>query len=83
LLGRFLGTDASSPAQRLLRDESLSDEMLVNCFSYAIELEPLEKQGLLEAENLVARAQRLNEIIEFRLEELRLTLKRPGPGRCH
>lgn len=83
LLGRFLETDVSSPAHRLLHDESLSDEMLVNFFSYALELEPLEKQGLLEAEDLVARAQRLNEIIEFRLEELRLTLKRPRPDRCH
>jgi Lon protease-like protein len=83
LLGRFLGTDTSSPAHRLLQDESLSDEMLVNFFSYAIELEPLEKQGLLEAESLVARAHRLNEIVEFRIEELRLTLKRPGPDRCH
>jgi uncharacterized protein len=83
LLSRFFGSDTSSPAQRLLQDESLSDEMLVNFFSYAIELEPLEKQGLLEAESLVARAQRLDEIIEFRLEELRLTLKRPGPSRCH
>jgi Lon protease-like protein len=83
LLGRFLGRDASTPAHRLLQDESLSDEMLVNFFSYAIELEPLEKQGLLEAETLVARAQRLTEIVEFRLEELRLTLKRPDLDRCH
>jgi Lon protease-like protein len=83
LLGRFLGTDAASPAHRLLQDASLSDQMLVNFFSYAIDLEPLEKQGLLEAESLVSRAQRLHEIIEFRLEELRLTLKRPGPDRCH
>ncbi len=83
LLARFLGTDTASPAQRLLQDESLSDEMLVNFFSYAVELEPLEKQGLLEADSLVARAQRLGEIIEFRLEEQRLTMKRPGPDRCH
>jgi len=83
LLARFLGADTPSPAHRLLHDDSLSDEMLVNFFSYAVDLEPLEKQGLLEAETLVSRAQRLNEIIEFRLEEQRLTLKRPGPGRCH
>jgi hypothetical protein len=83
LLSRFVGAAASSPAHRLLQDGSLSDDMLVNFFSYALELEPLEKQGLLEAENISARAQRLNEIIEFRLEELRLTLKRPGPDRYH
>jgi len=83
LLVRFLGADTPTQAHRLLKDDSLSDEMLVNFFSYAIEIEPLEKQGLLEAETLVERAQRLAEIMEFRLEEQRLTLKRPGPGRCH
>ena len=83
LLSRFLGATAESPAHRLLNDPSLSDDMLVNFFSYALELEPLEKQGLLEAENLAARGQGLLEIIEFRLEESRLTLKRSGPDRCH
>lgn len=83
LLSRFLGATPSSPAHRLLHDESLSDELLVNFFSYALELEPLEKQGLLEAPTTGARAHRLGEILEFHLEESRFGLKPPGPDRCH
>jgi Lon protease-like protein len=83
LLGRFLGAKPSSPAHRLLHDESLSDDLLVNFFSYALEVEPLEKQGLLEAPTIGGRAQRLSEILEFHLEESRFGLKLPGPDRCH
>jgi Lon protease-like protein len=83
LLTQFLHAEPSSPAHRLLQDQSLSDDLLVNFFSYALEIEPLEKQGLLQADTLAGRAQRLIEIIEFHLEESRLTLKRSGPDRCH
>jgi Lon protease-like protein len=57
--------------------------LLVNFFSFALDIDPLEKQGLLEADTLAGRAQRLTEIIEFHIEESRLTLKRSGPDRCH
>jgi hypothetical protein len=83
LLSQFLSAAPEGPAQRLLQDQSLSDELLVNFFSYALEIEPLEKQGLLQADTLPARAQRLGEILEFHLEESRLTLRRSGPDRCH
>jgi Lon protease-like protein len=83
LLGRFLQAKPASPAHRLLHDHSLSDELLVNFFSYALDIAPLEKQGLLEAQTLAARAERLREIIEFHLEESRLGLKAPGRDRCH
>jgi uncharacterized protein len=83
LLSRFFGATPTSPAHRLLHDQSLTDELLVNFFSFALEIEPLEKQGLLEADTLAGRAQRLTEIIEFHIEESRLTLKRSGPDRCH
>jgi len=83
LLSDFLSARHPGPAHRLLRDRSLSDELLVNFFSYALELEPLEKQGLLQAETLAVRANRLAEIIEFHMEEGRLTVKRSGPDRCH
>jgi len=82
-LGRFLGAAPSSPADHLLHDRSLSDAMLVNYFSYILDVQPLEKQCLLEACSLLARAQRLNEILEFHLEESRLTLKASGSDRCH
>lgn len=83
LLGRFLQAKPATPAHRLLHDRSLSDELLVNFFSYALDLAPLEKQGLLEAPSLTVRAERLREIIEFHLEEARWGLKAPGPDRCH
>jgi Lon protease-like protein len=82
-LRRFLRATPSSPADRLLRDRSLSDAMLVNFFSYVLEVQPIEKQGLLEAGSLLARAQRLHEIVEFHLEEARLTLGTSGSDRCH
>jgi uncharacterized protein len=83
LLGEFLEAKPATPADRLLHDSSLSDEMLVNFFSYALDIVPLEKQGLLEADSLEVRADRLAEIVEFHLEESRLGLKPRDPGRCH
>ncbi len=83
VLGEFLRVTPATPAHRLLHDQSLTDELLVNFFSYSLDIAPLEKQGLLEAQTLAARAERLKEILEFHLEESRLGLKAPGPDRCH
>lgn len=84
LLGRFLRGEPQSPAHRLLRDPSLTDELLVNFFAYALDIDPLEKQGLLQAATLVDRGRRLAENIEFHLEAARLApAKRSGPDRCH
>ena len=83
LLSGFLRTQPDTPAHRLLHDPTLTDDLLVNFFSYALEIAPLEKQGLLEAATLPERAQRLCEILEFHLEENRLGRKPPGPDRCH
>ncbi|MBI1818001.1 MAG: LON peptidase substrate-binding domain-containing protein [Deltaproteobacteria bacterium] len=84
LLDRFLMSQPETPARKLLRDPSLSDELLVNFFCYALELAPLEKQGLLEMTSLDARAGALGEVLEFRLEELRLAGRAPlGNDRCH
>jgi Lon protease-like protein len=66
-----------------LHDQTLSDDLLVNFFSYALEIAPLEKQGLLEAALLTDRAERLCDILEFHLEETRFGPKPPGPDRCH
>jgi Lon protease-like protein len=82
-LGQFLRTLPESPAHRLLRDPSLSDELLVNFVSFALDIDPLEKQGLLQADCLESRARRLTEILEFHLEEARLSPGRPGSERCH
>jgi len=82
-LTEFLRNLPESPAHRLLRDPSLSDESLVNLFSYALDITPLEKQGLLEAQRLDARAARLIEVLEFRLEESRLTVGRASNEKYH
>ena len=83
LLRRFLHAQPNTPADRLLHDQTLADDLLVNFFSYALEIAPLEKQGLLEAATLPERAERLTDILEFHLEETRAGSKLPGPDRCH
>jgi hypothetical protein len=82
-LSELFRHEPDSPAHRLLTDRSLSDELLVNFFSYVLEIPTLEKQTLLQAETIDHRAERLREVIEFHLEEHRLTLKGPGSGRFH
>ena len=57
-------------AERLL-SEPLDDETFVNFFAQQLDLSPIEKQALLEAPGLTARADRLSDVLEFRLEELR------------
>lgn len=84
LIERFLEHAGETPVRKLLHDPSLSDELLINFFSYALDLPPLEKQGLLETPSLRGRAQQLCEVLEFRLEELRVASKPPiGGDRWH
>jgi Lon protease-like protein len=83
LLSGFLRMQVDTPAHRLLHDQTLSDDLLVNFFSYALEIAPLEKQGLLEAASLAERAEGLRDILEFHLAETRLGPRPPGPDRCH
>ncbi|MCK6555523.1 LON peptidase substrate-binding domain-containing protein [Candidatus Binatia bacterium] len=84
LLSRFLREEPQSPAHRLLRDPSLTDDLLVNFFAYALDIDPLEKQGLLQAGTLIERGRRLAENIEFHIEAARLApVRRSGPDRCH
>jgi uncharacterized protein len=61
---------------------SVDDETFVNFFAQHIDVAPLEKQALLEARTLTERARRLIDVLEFRLEELRM---HPGgpPPRAH
>jgi Lon protease-like protein len=83
VLTDFLRPDPDSPAGRLLSSGSLSDELLVNFFSYALDIPPLEKQGLLEARSLDARGRRLADVIEFQLAASRLGPTSSGSDRCH
>jgi uncharacterized protein len=49
----------------ILADPSVSDEMLVNLFAFALDFPVAEKQSLLEVADLAARADRLIETLEF------------------
>jgi len=68
LMRRFDGLRESRVATRLLEDESISDELLVNFLCYALDFSPLEKQALLETAAVSERARRLCEVIQFALE---------------
>lgn len=46
---------------------AMSDEDLVNALAQYMELEPLEKQALLERDNLLARCRSLIELLEMKM----------------
>jgi uncharacterized protein len=58
--------------QALLRnglETVLSDEVLVNTLSASLDLTPLEKQLLLEADTVRQRARRLSDLLQFKRYE--------------
>lgn len=69
-LRAYLQRDPDSPAHRVLSDGVLTDDILVNFFSYALDVPPLEKQALLEEDSLAGRATRLCEVVDFRAAEI-------------
>jgi Lon protease-like protein len=58
--GRGAGGDTRVPA-------SMNDEDLVNALAQYLELEPVEKQALLERDSLLARCRSLIELLEMKL----------------
>src|SRR5262245_33818153 len=60
----------------------MDDETFVNTLSNALALPPAEKQGLLEAAGVLARYERLEGLLAFRLAEFGLPGARPT-GRPH
>jgi Lon protease-like protein len=54
------GCDAKVPP-------SMADEDLVNALAQYLELEPVEKQALLEREGLLARCRSLIELLEMKV----------------
>jgi len=60
----------------------MDDETFVNTLSNALALPPAEKQGLLEAAGVLARYERLEGLLAFRLAEIGLPGARPT-GRPH
>ena len=58
---------ASEPRQDGIFPTSMSDEELVHALAQYMELEPIEKQALLECDGLLARCRSLVELLEMRL----------------
>ncbi len=82
LVVRYLERIGRAPADRELVESGVEDEVFVNFLAQHLDIDPLEKQALLEAATLAERGRRLMDVLEFRLEELR---SHPGgaPGRAH
>ena len=73
-LAGLLGTSYADPLS------SMPDADLVHTVAQALDLEPLEKQALLERDSLCGRAESLVDLLE--MKRLRATLP-AGPDRTH
>jgi hypothetical protein len=57
----------------------IPDEDLVNALSQYLDLEPLERQALLESDGVVSRAKRLLELLEMKV----IAFRAPGDDKVH
>jgi Lon protease-like protein len=82
LVHRYLALLGKDVAEGELLRGSGDDETFVNFLAQHLDVAPLEKQAMLEAATLADRARRLADVLEFRLQEVRVP---PGasPGRAH
>ena len=64
-------------ASRLPRD--MADDDLVNALSQYLDLEPVEKQALLERDGVLARCRTLVELVEMKI----LMQRQPDSGKLH
>jgi uncharacterized protein len=69
---RYLQRTGRAGAETQLVETGVDDETFVNFLAQNLDLDPLERQALLEAASLDDRARRLVDVLEFRLQELRL-----------
>ena len=76
---RLRGGDGFTPPRL---DDVDDDTMFVNAVAQQLDVSALEKQSLLEVRPLAVRAQRLCDVMAFRLAELRQPGARPS-GRTH
>ena len=67
LLDRYL--KRNEHVQKFLSDPSIDDDFFVNFFAFHLDFLPIEKQSLLEVQPLVERADRLRDILDFKLTE--------------
>ena len=69
LVGDYLRTQDNGYVWRGFLDSHVKDEVLINTLSTYLDLSPLEKQLLLEADSLRQRARRLGDLIQFKIYE--------------
>src|SRR5262249_29204202 len=72
LVLRYLRRTGRAEAETELGESGVEAEPFVTSRAQPLDLERLERQALLEASPLDERARRLLDVLEFRLEELRL-----------
>lgn len=83
LVQRYLQQTGRADRNSALEGGGVDDETFVNFLAQHLDLDMVEKQALLEAGTLVERARRLTDVLEFRLEELRLDPEGHGTRRPH
>ncbi len=68
-LNRLLETylQKNESVQKFLSDATVEDAFLVNFFAFHLDLLPIEKQSLLEATTVAARAALLRDMLDFKL----------------
>jgi Lon protease-like protein len=76
LLDRYL--KKNEQVQKFLSDPSIDDDFFINFFAFHLDFLPIEKQSLLEVQPLVERADRLRDMLDFKLTETSLSESSPG-----
>ena len=66
----YLDLKKAHDLSQLIASEDFTDGVLVNSLSAGLDLTPLEKQFLLEADHLSQRARRLTDLLKFKLADL-------------
>jgi Lon protease-like protein len=82
LVHRYLDRLGRKPTAPSTLDPDVDDAAFVNFFAQHLDLDPLERQALLEESSTSSRAARLGDVLEFRLEELSRAA-RGVQGRTH
>jgi len=67
---RYLQSQKAHDLCHVIASGKLSDQTLVNSLSAGLDFTPVEKQFLLESENLLQHARRLTDLIRFKLPNL-------------
>jgi Lon protease-like protein len=67
---RYLQSQKAQDLCQIITSGKLSDQTLVNSLSAGLDFTPVEKQFLLESENLPQHARRLTDLIRFKLPNL-------------